>query len=155
MDALTFKKGLGCALAESGFTRYGKSFRRDAQGVTTLISVEQGFGFQWFINVGFCLHGIGGTIPERIEKAHMYFRLERLFPVARETVLTAGALDDAHQPSAYQDLIALLGSELGQSLSSLGTEDALRSALTENLLAIGIVTRQAREYLSGPRTPSP
>lgn len=148
MNASTFKKGLVEVLTSNGFVRFGKSLRRDDKNVTILISFENGFGQQWFINVGFWLIEIGDLVPEIVQKSHLYFRIERLFPENREIILTAGALDDVQQPIAFNELEHLLRDKLISSICKLASKENLKSALSDGRLAgIGLITKEARECL--------
>lgn len=149
MDASRFKKGLERVLTSKGFARHGKSLRREGQKVETLISFEKGFGSQWFINVGFWLTELGDAVPELVHQTHLYFRLERLFPKFREVILTAGAISDVGQEMAYEELVRVLDSDLDSPLNELGTEEGLSSALRNNQLDKGLVTKTARDYFAG------
>lgn len=143
-----FKKGLENAFLKVGFARSGKVLRRDGDRISTLIGFEKGFGDQWFISVGFWLHALGSDVPNLVEKTHLYFRLERIFPQFRDLILTAGCVTDAHQPEAYSDLLKLVDSDIEQTLRSMESEDGLRGAMKTNVLTVGLVRKEARQYLA-------
>lgn len=149
MNALAFKKGLERVLLSMGFERARKTFHRDGSGVATMVAFDKGFGNQWFINVGFWLYALGSELPERVEQTHLYFRLERLVPTFRETLLEAGALSEPNQPRAYSELCKALNSDIDSTLRILGTVVGLRTALHDGRLAYGLVRKEARMYLSG------
>ncbi len=113
------------------------------------MAFEKGFGNQWFIIVGFWLYALGSELPERVEQTHLYFRLERLVPTLRETLLEAGALNEPNQPRAYELLCGLLVNDIDSTLRILGTVAGLRSALQEGRLTHGLVRKEARMYLGG------
>jgi hypothetical protein len=148
MKTAVFKSGIEKALTGVGFQRTGNTLQRECHNVATLIGLQKGDGNQWFMNVGFWLSGMGGTIPDRVEQTHLYFRLERLFPRYRETILTAGALSDEEQPAAYRQLIELLDSQIAPELQVLATEASLRKGLGEGRLTHGLVRKEVRDYLS-------
>jgi hypothetical protein len=149
MKALAFKKGLERVLLSIGFERAGKSFHRVGSGVATMVAFEKGFGNQWFIDVGFWLYALGSELPDRVEQTHLYFRLERLVPTLRETILEAGALTEPNQPQAHEKLCYLLVNDIDSTLRVLGTVAGLRSALQESRLTHGLVRKEARAYLDG------
>jgi len=63
--------------------------------------------------------------------------MERLFPQYRDVVLHAGALADAGQPQAYEELLVLLRGDVDSTLHSLGTEEGLCQAMAEGKLVNG------------------
>jgi len=148
MKATAFKHGIEKALGSVGFLRTSNALRRECPNVTTLIGLQKGDGDQWFLNVGFWLSGIGGTVSDRVEHTHLYFRLERLFPQFRETILTAGALDAEEQLAAYRQLVELLGGEIARGLATFETEKGLREELRDGRLTHGLVRKEARDYLA-------
>jgi hypothetical protein len=147
MTTSSFRKGLERAWLAAGFHRAGKSYRRDGSTAATLLSAEKGFGSQWFISVGFWLMGLGADVPDRVERTHMYFRLERLFPEFRETILAAGALGEPEQPESFEQLLHLLAGPIDAALRALGTEEGLRAAINSDRLCQGLIRKEAREYL--------
>ena len=147
MNTQTFKKGLSQILIGLGFKTVGKSLRRDQSDVSILVSFEKGFENQWFITVGFWLHGLATLTTDRVERTHLYFRLERLLPEFREVVLSAGDLDDPNQPAAYDLLKTTLAAEGDTMMRNLGTEAGLRRALQSSKLSQGMVRKEARQFL--------
>jgi hypothetical protein len=148
MDSRAFKSGLERVLLLMGFEKKGRALERSDSGVSTLIACSKGFGEQWSIDVGFWLEALGQDRPDRVEQAHLYFRLERLVPEYRETILLAGALNDADQPAAYKKMLELLPS-IDSGLRIMGTEAGLRTAMAEGRLGNGLVRKEARAYLDG------
>ena len=153
MNALAFKKGLERVLLSAGFERTGKSLHRVGSGAATMVAFEKGFGNQWFVNVGFWLYALGSELPDRVAQTHLYFRLERLVPEFRETLLKAGALNEPDQPRAYEELRELLVNDIDSTLRVLGTVAGLRSALQEGRLTHGLVRKEARVYLATTAEP--
>jgi len=147
MNSRGFRNGLERVLLSVGFEKGGKSLVRSESGVTTLIACAKGFGDQWSIDVGFWLEALGENRPDRVEQAHLYFRLERLVPEYHETIVLAGALNDAGQPAAYEKVLELLGNSIDPELRILGTEAGLRTAMAEGRLGNGLVRKEARAYL--------
>lgn len=146
--AIPFRQGVELALTSVGFERVEKSYRLRSKDVTILMGLQKEHGRQWFVNVGFWLHSLGASCPNRTELTHLYFRLERLFPEYRETIHAAGALGDIEQPAAFRELLSLLEGPIGSSLQGLASEVALRKALTEGRLAHGLIRGEARERLA-------
>jgi hypothetical protein len=147
MKTTAFKRGLENAFLATGFRRAGKSLRRDSSEVAVIVEFEKGFGDQWFINAGFWIHSLGEPVPERVEGSHLYFRLERLVPDLRETILAAGALSDEAQEQAYRKLVDLLPDRVVSELEALATEHGLRAAITGGRLTDGLIRKEAREHL--------
>lgn len=148
MSATFLKKGVERVLLDLGFTRFGKTYRRETTEVATLFSVEKGFGGQWFFNVGFWLIALGGVVPTRVELAHLYLRLERLFPEHRDTIVMAGATGESEQHAAFVKLCQLLAGPMESRLRALATTEKLRTAVKTGELGQGLLRKEAREYLA-------
>lgn len=113
-----------------------------------MIVAEAGFGKQWFISVGFWVDALGGVRPDRVERTHLYFRLERLLPEHRYIILGAGMLDNAEQPQEYEQFLTLLAEAAEGRLRALGTEVGLRDAMKKGqLVHDGLVRHEARDWL--------
>jgi hypothetical protein len=97
--------------------------------------------------VGFWLHALGTLETDHVERTHLYFRLERLFPEFQEVILCAGDLDDPNQPAAFDLLKATLATEGDGTIQNLGTEAGLRRALQSSRLNHGFVRQEARQFL--------
>ncbi|MHC2467078.1 hypothetical protein [Bradyrhizobium embrapense] len=147
MDRTAFKEDLFEALLQQGFVRGRDLMRASNDRMVTLVGVEKGFGGQWFINVGLWFTWAGTEEPNRVEQAHLYFRLERLFPQYREIVLAAGDLGDVGQSEACQRLAELISSEIATNVKRLGTEEGLVEAYRARRLEGGLVTKVAKEWL--------
>ena len=147
MDRTALKKGLFVALLRQGFVRSRDLMRVSNDRIVTLVGVEKGFGEQLFINVGFWFIWAGIEEPGRVEHAHMYFRLERLFPQHREIILAAGDLGGVGQSEAYQRLAALISSEIATNVKRIGSEEGLVEAYRARRLEGGLVTKVAKEWL--------
>lgn len=147
MTGAEYKRGVHKAFQRAGFAKQRYALHAPGEGVTTLVNTQKGFGAQWFINVGFCLHRLDPTPAERVEKTHMYFRLERLFPAHRELILTASEIDDPGQPAAYPLLLDLLAGEVGTGLRALGSEQAIIEAYRAGRLQQGLVLGTARALI--------
>ena len=147
MNGRAFRDGIERRLVSLGFAKKGKSVSRHLLDCWTIVGVENSVGAQWVIDVGFVLDALDGTLPERVSLAHMYFRLERLFPEHHETIAVAGSMTDPNQGAAYEALLQLLSGEIDQGLRALGTEAGLRAGLAEGRLVAGLVRREARDFL--------
>ena len=147
MNERDVRAGLDRVLTEAGFERAAKSLRRRGSGVWTVVELQKGFGQLWHINIGFRLEALGGVCPRRVEQTHLYFRLERLFPAWRETITTAGALDDQGQARAFEALLGLLDGEVRRELLVLASEHGLSSALASGRLSEGLIRKEARNHL--------
>ena len=94
------------------------------------------------------MHALGGGAPKLVEHAHCYFRLERLFPEYRETILGAGALQEADQIKIYRQFLVILAESIDRRLRTLGTEEGLRQEFSAGKLRGGLLTKEGREFLS-------
>jgi hypothetical protein len=145
----SFKESVERIWSTIGFTATGKAFSRRHADLATLMEVERGFGRQHFIGVGFWLRSLGERLPDRISRAHLCCRLERLFPEFREIILTAGAIGEIEQPQMHEKLLDLLRGPIDRSLASLESLDGLRAALTAGRFNQCLVTKEVRKYLLG------
>jgi hypothetical protein len=144
MAGTEYKRGIYLAFQHAGFAKKIYALRVPGEGVTTLVNTQKGFGAQWFINVGFCLHRLDPTPVELVEKTHMYFRLERLFPAHRELILSASEIDDPEQPAAYLLPLDLLAGQIGAGLRALASEQGIIEAYRAGRLHQGLVLGAAR-----------
>lgn len=147
MTPRAYKQGIYEALRSLGFIKRGNSLYRDQQNVLLLLSVEGGKSHRWYINLGFWLKSLGETTTDRVEKTHIYIRLERLFPMYRDIILASSALGEPDQPIGYERLIELLLTEIDRKLRSLSTEEGLKAALREGRFSHAISLPEARKYL--------
>jgi hypothetical protein len=147
MQPQKFRKGIGEVLASHGFAKIHDGWTRSGADVSTLVGFEKGFGSQWYVSVGFWLQKLGAGPPAKVEQCHMYFRLERLLPHARDVVLAAGDLKCPEQAEAYPKLLALLESDALPRLNDLEAEQGLRDGLMQGRLECGLVTSAARQHL--------
>lgn len=147
MTSVEFRRGVAEVLLAAGFVRCGQTFARELSGVSTLLGIERNFGARLSVNVGFWLHALGGAAPKLVEHAHCYFRLERLFPEYRETILDACALDEASQLDAYQRFLETLREAIDSRLRVIGTLEGLRHAFAAGKLRGGLLTKEARPFL--------
>jgi hypothetical protein len=143
-----FKANLFRALRQHGFAPSGQLMRFFEDDIVTLVEAQKGFGSQWFVNVGFWLRRLGTLEPKRIERTHLYFRLERLFPEHREVILGAGDMSDTAQSEAHSALVRLIDRDIASELKVLGTEQGLVEAYGAGRLNAGLVTQAARQVLS-------
>lgn len=147
MTSTEYKRGIYSAFKRAGFAKQRYALFAPGDGATVLVNAEKGFGDQWFINAGFCLHRLDPTPVERVERTHMYFRLERLFPAHGELILTASTLNDPGQPAAYPLLLDMLATEIGAGLRALGTEQSIIEAYRLGRLSQGMVLGIARAFI--------
>jgi hypothetical protein len=148
MKATTFKERVFSAFRDSGFSPRSGMVERESGFATVVIGVERGFGNQCFINVGFVLAALSSPDSvRRVQDAHLYFRLERLFPEYREQILTAGSLDEAGQEEALDGLLQSVRTEISASLGILQQTEGLARAHKTGQLKGGLVCAAARGLL--------
>lgn len=150
MTSRAFKSGIERVLRSLGFAGAGSLLARHDLDIWTLIGFDKGSGDQWHINVGFWIDALGGPPPEKLERSHAYFRLERLVPELHETITSAGSLGEPEQPRAYDELLRALPEVVEAELRRLGTEAGLRKALARGRLMNGLIRKEARARLSIP-----
>jgi hypothetical protein len=145
-----FKNTIDRVLFFGGFKIVAKNYHYTGEVAVILVGLQKvEYNEQYFINVGFWLTAIGGdNIPLKIEKTHMYFRLERLFPDRRELIIRAGDLSAPEQPRASSLLSQMLADDFIPELISLSNSlDSLRCAYRNGILQSGLILREARELL--------
>ncbi|MGF7005741.1 hypothetical protein [Aminobacter sp. BE322] len=147
MKRRRFRKSIEDSLLSVGFVKAGEVLRLEGEEISTLVGFGKGFGNQWFVNVGFWIHALGSQCPEKIEKSHMYFRIERIFPNLREIILTSGDLSDKHQPDALDRLVSHIHGDIGVKLRELTSEGGLRRAMEAGALTTaGLIRKEAINY---------
>jgi hypothetical protein len=149
---LSFKNEVLDVFLSHGFCEWRSVVRRDGEGVVTLVGVEKGFGRQNFITVGFLIHRLDPEVPASVEKTHLYFRLERLFPDLRDSIVHGGDASAPDWPEAFSRLLAQLRDTIAKELCSLSSLTALSESLKAGRLENGLVTKSAREVLVSMRT---
>lgn len=148
MKSSEFKGGISIGFESIGLIKTGNILVRRGPGVALLVDFDKGFGEQWFINIGIFIGRLGSNPPSRIEKCHMYYRLERLCPDLREITLAAGDMGDSAQESFVERLLDEMPNSIKATLTELGEIIGLSNALQEGRLEGGCVTREARDYLT-------
>ena len=107
-----FKKIIVKPFISNGFKRVAKNLRFDGSAASILVGLQKlEFDKQYFINVGIWLRALGEEVPQKVEHAHMFYRLERLFPRLREAVLDGGQLWHPEQPRSANHLATIIGEE--------------------------------------------
>lgn len=155
MNGMQFKRGIFSSLMRHGFSARGDLVVLSSDCVSILVGVSHGFGAQWHIDVGFMLLPLSCQVSARVEKSHMYIRLERLFPEHREAILKAGRLDDPEQQISYEFLSRLLDTQIFAQLSSYTTLQNLAIAFNSLAFTGGLVTKEARQFLTGMSLDAP
>lgn len=147
MTGPRFKRELAQSLVSGGFRLQGNSLLWHGSRVLVIVSAAKGFGDLWHVDVGFWLSDLAEGEPESTHKSHLYFRLERLFPECRDTIVSAGSLGEEGQRAAFGLLSELLQGRIADELRELGSAPALSAAFRRGRLSNGIVTKEARAYL--------
>lgn len=147
MSPNAFKNGIADAAMKLGFRKQPGSLIRISEEVATLIAIDKVFGAQFAINVGIWIRELGVTIPNKVEQCHLYFRLERLLPEHRDTILQASDLQDSHQHSAYDALERLFDGPFAAVLNELGTTDGIGRAFRSGRLTHGLIVKDARTLI--------
>ncbi|MEO5326528.1 hypothetical protein PV773_24760 [Mesorhizobium sp. CC13] len=151
MKQRRFRKSIEDSLLSVGFVKAGEVLRLDGEEISTLIGFGKGFGNQWFVSVGFWIHALGGQFPGMIEKSHMHFRMERLFPNLRETLLTSGDMSDNRQPDALDRLVSYIHGDIGVKIRELTSEAGLRRTMEAGDLSnAGLIRREAIRFFEAP-----
>lgn len=146
-DCKKFQTRILRAFSGFGFRGSGRTRRYFGEEIDILINVQQAYS-NCFINVGFVIKAIDNDLRERVEKTHMYYRLERIFPDLRETIIAAGELKEDDSEEYRIELITLIKSDLAEKLCRLSILENLKLAFTTGNLENGLVTGNARLYLS-------
>jgi hypothetical protein len=143
-----WKSDFGAALSDLGFERISRIYVFTGRDAAILSATERGFGKQYHFSFGIWIFDLANNIavPDRIEHTHMYFRLERLFPDAWETIVKAGETHDPKHLEALEDLCSLLRGDLGFRICDLATIGGLRRSIQSGLLDKGLVRWEARKY---------
>lgn len=147
MNRSQLKSSLRKVLSGLGFVVCESVQLRRCADISVLIGLDHGFGSQSFFSVGFWLHSLAQDAPGRLELAHAYFRLERVFPEFRELILKAGDLNDPDQGGAWQELEGLLSTRFVPDLVAAATEEGVRALLSERLKGRGLVRKELKVYL--------
>lgn len=146
-DCKKFQTRVLRAFSDFGFRGSGRTRRYFGEEIDILINVQQAYS-NCFINVGFVLKSISNDIPDRVEKTHMYYRLESIFPEIRETIIAAGELEEADSEEFTVKLIDSIKSSLARKLCQLSILENLKSTFKSGKLENGMVTGSARLFLS-------
>lgn len=148
MRSAEFQAGIFEALRKKGFETCGESAVKNLGQISVLVSPDKGLGKQWHVNVGLWLNDIGKLETDRYEKTHLYFRLERLLPDYRRTILSSGALSEAGQFEDFQSLKNLIEQKLDAALKDFDSLTKIRAKLKDGSLdRMGFVRADARTFL--------
>lgn len=146
MESKTWKKGVASALVAAGFRRQGPVFIFDGAEVLLICDLQYAWA-RWFINVGFWLKSIRGEVPSKVEKTHLYFRLESVFPEHLDVITMAGDISNARCARAHEKLLDLIRGDIGPRLRKMGALDELRAAYRKTLRDNGLLWKKVRPIL--------
>jgi hypothetical protein len=149
LKASEFKHVLEEAFQRAGFRKFANCLSYVGNDVTVLVSLQKvEYSGQIFVNVGFWLHQLSDSVPNKVEKTHMYFRLENLHPGYRDVILAAGDLGAADQKHGLQKLLDVLGSEIVPNIVHLADQSAILAAFKNARFQRGFIRKDAKEFLA-------
>lgn len=149
MKASELKRVLEEAFQRAGFRKSANCLTYVGNDVTVLVNLQKvEYSSQIFVNVGFWLHLLADTVPKRVERTHMYFRLENLHPAYRDVILAAGDLGAEDQKQGLQRLLFVLGSEIVPDIVHLADQSAILAAFKNCRLHRGFIRKDAKEFLT-------
>lgn len=146
-DCKKFQTRVLRAFSGFGFRGSGRTRRYFGEEIDILINVQQAYS-NCFINVGFVLKSINNDIPDRVEKTHLYYRLESIFPDLREIIIASGEMNEADSEEYTVKLIDLIKSGLAEKLCHLSILENMKSTFNSGKLENGLVRGSARLFLS-------
>lgn len=152
MTKVEFKKIINTAFVSGGFRVVEKRLRLDGTDAVILADLQKSqYGEDYFINIGFWLRALAGQVPSKVERCHMYYRLESLFPEWGDQVKDGSQLTLSGQPEAAARLAAVILHECAPVFVELAnSERAIRTRFIQGGFNQGLILKVARAYLDGP-----
>lgn len=142
------RSAIESALCHAGFEVTGKSYRCEGQDAFVLIELQRWEVRQEiFFNVGIAIRALAERPISSVEQCHIFARLERLFPEARDTIMRASEYPRTHETATLGDLAQLAATCIGPGLRLMTSAVYLREALQARRFAKAMVTKEARAFL--------
>lgn len=151
IDKQTFKNSIGAPLEMAGFVKKGYSWYLKGNEVIVVANLEKIDMFSWeqyAINIGFWLKALGNEEYPPYNHCHMYYRLERLFPLQRELILIGCSLTQSND-QILADLSNFINNQVLPFLIDCTDESMLRDLMLKGKLHGGLVRHEAKTYLFG------
>lgn len=149
-----FRAPLERALSEVGFARRDGALVRAGDGAWTLVAAVRARDDRHHVEVGFWLDELAGDarLPERIDDAHLLYRLERVVPAHRATIEAAGDVGAPGQPAAFAALLGLIGDEIDRRLRELGRAARLEREIRDRTLRGGFAAAEVWDAMDPSRS---
>lgn len=135
------------SFSKFGFRGIGRTRKYTGIDADSIINVQSADIF-CFINVGFIIHAIDNIDTSKVEKSHLYFRLERIFPEYGDIITSASEYSEVDFDNKIISFINLIESVLARKLCDLTEFGTLKQAYSSGLFINGVVTPAARKYLT-------
>jgi hypothetical protein len=134
-------------LNKKGFIKKKGILLRETAEVAVMIVFRKGFGSQLNCDIGFWLRALGGAIPDKVEKSHIYVRIERLYPEQREFLLAAMDVGVCDQDAAMKTISNFLQNSFDEILNSMATLSGVAFAYRAGDFAHALISKDARQFL--------
>ncbi len=133
---------------DEGFKPHGGIQIWEAPEVVALIGYTSAYDHLYF-DVGFCLSALSKDISHRVEKSHIYGRLERLFPQLRPEIIDAGDCSNSEYFKTFIDTFRdHLHKTIAPGLKILASESGLTEKYLKGELGHFLILPAARNQLT-------
>ncbi|NLG96704.1 MAG: DUF4304 domain-containing protein [Chloroflexi bacterium] len=148
IDKKTFKKSFAAPLEGAGFVKRGQTWYLEGKDVITAINLQKSdWSEMYYINVGFWLKSLENAEFFEIDRCHLQYRVERLFPEKNDLIITSCSLEESDQ-KMLDALSRFLEDQLIPFLMECQDEKKLRDLLVLGNLNNGFISGEARQHLS-------
>jgi hypothetical protein len=147
ITATEVRSALKTTFVKEGFVRTGTITSWTNTEVTLLVGFTTAYN-RLFVDVGFWLNSYPGQVALKVEKSHIYGRLEWLFPELRPEILDAGECTEERQwNNAFEIFAGHLHSSIVPSLKDLANEAAVTESFVNGALLRFGMPPEIRNYL--------
>lgn len=129
-----------------GFRRHGSVQVWEAPEVVVVIGFTSSYD-QLFFDVGFWLTSLSKNPEQKVEKFHIYGRLEDAFPELRPEIIDAGDCKNPNYQTFVEAFRRHLSDSIAPGLKRIATESALVEMLLSEKLTRFLIVPAVREYL--------
>ena len=149
IDQKVFKRTVASSLENSGLVKNGRqSWYLHGKDIIIVINLQKSnWNELYYINIGIWLNALGEASFPLHNHCHLHYRVESLFPRQRELIYNGCYLEKGNI-ELLKDLTTFIESELSPLLQECTNEARLKELFSQGSMENGLVTVEARRYLT-------
>ena len=142
---------IGDDLRQGGFLQRRGTWHLVSPEVTVVFDLQKSsFANRYWANIGFWIESLGHAQRPRVHQCHLYFRVERLFPEYRETILMGLSFEE-ESVAQCEEFLAFVRDIFVPFCQAATRMEYMRKLYHWGKLRDGLVKKEAQDVLGGAR----